>query len=319
MNYMKKYVNKCSLLLLMIVPLTVIGFISCNKKEDKMIIISEKKQYLGITNNEKVELTVPLYIEKSKDFYFNKEKIKSCYLKDRQNDQVYELEVNEVNKTTKKITYENKDLYAYEFMLSFAYCTKTPIRVLDAYLDLEYKDDDTCQVDIGSVLFTQTKFSNKLKVRRVKPVVNNLLNIDDTILPTTVAVMITIENTSDEEVIIQDINILNSIVTTNYQKIKQLTNLDYESNTDINKIINDEYKMVDNSKAISLEYIIKANVEINLVIPFNYLKLETVKEAGLLIRYQCQNEEENVVLDNTPLFNSSLLIPDYYIYAFVPN
>ena len=94
MNYMKKYVNKCSLLLLMIVPLTVIGFISCNKKEDKMIIISEKKQYLGITNNEKVELTVPLYIEKSKDFYFNKEKIKSCYLKDRQNDQVYELEVN---------------------------------------------------------------------------------------------------------------------------------------------------------------------------------------------------------------------------------
>ncbi len=319
MNYMKKYVNKGSLLLLIIVPLMVISFISCNKKEDKMIIISEKKQYLGITNNEKAELSVLLYVEKNKDFYFNKEKIKCCYLKDRQNNQVYELEVNEINKTTQKITYENKDLYAYEFMLSFAYCTKTPIRVLDAYLDIEYQDEEIYQVDIGSVLFTQAKTNNKLKVTRVKPVVNSLLNIDDTMLPTTVAVMITVENTTNEEVIIQDINVLNSVVTTNYQGIRMLTNLDYESNTDINKIINDEYKLVDNTKNISLDYIIKPNTMVNLIIPFNYLKLEIVKEAGLLIKYQCQNEEENAVLDNTPLFNSSLIIPDYYIYAFVPS
>lgn len=284
-----------------------------------MIIISEKKQYLGLTSNNQVDLKIPLYIEKGKEFYFNIAKIKECYLKDHQTFQVYEMVVTNINRTTQKVRYENKDLYAYDFLLTFDYCTEASIRVLDAYLDIEYENGENFKVDIGSVLLSQNTNSNNLSITRVKPVVNNYININDKSLPTTVAVMITLDNRSESEVSIKEIDILNSVVVTNYQKVKELDNIDYESNYNINDIIDGEYQLVEKSNADSFDITIMPSSKINLIIPFNYLKLEVVKEAGLQIKYIYQGNMKTTIIEPIPFFNSSLLIPDYCIYATVPD
>lgn len=319
MNYMKKYVKNSLILLVVMLPILIITLISCDKKEEKMIIISEKKQYLGITENEKVDLTIPLYIEKNKSFYFDKDKIKGCSLKDKNDQQIYEMQVTNINRTSTKLNYGDKDLYAYEFVFSFSYCTDSFIRVLDACLEIEYINGEQCLIDIGSVLLKRTTKSDTLNIKRVKPIVNDLMPINGNTIPTTTGLLVMIENMSNEEIEVTDIVLLNSIVVTNYPKVKKLDNFDYESNSDISDIIGEKYQLVDKNSEGQINYTIAPYESVNLLIPFNYLKLETVKETGLLVKYQCNNKEENTILNNTPLFNSSLLLPDYCIYAFVPN
>lgn len=309
--------KKYSILLLIIIPLIITIFISCNKKEDKMIIITPKNQYTGITYNEEATITIPLYIENNKNFYLDKKEINKAYLKT--NKEIYEVEIEEITKGSDVLKYENKELSSHNLKVKFKNCTKEEIRLINAYLELTFKNSETIKIEIGSVLFKQVEVSTDLSMINYKAIVNDVMPKESSYLPTTVGVLVKIKNNSNNLITITNLFIINSVVKTNLDNVKVISSTDYLSNVDINELIDTNYELVSEGKTQSLNIDINPQEEISLVVPFSYLKLETVNEAGLIIEYLEEETKKEGMVDSIPLFNSTLILPSYDIYAFTPS
>lgn len=311
--------KKYSAFLLLIIPLIITIFISCNKKEDKMIIITMEKQYIGITQNEEVIISLPLYIENNKKFYLDKKCINKAYLKSSNNEQIYEVEIDEINKTNQTIKYENKDLFAYNVNIKINNCTKEEIRILDAIFELDLNNGEIIKVSIGSLLLKQVVPSYDLNIVNFKGIVNEVIPQGNSTLPSIVGLLLKLRNNSNELITITNFTALNSLVTTDLDQIKILNSTDYASNIDINELMETGYELIKQSTNQSVDIELKPNEEISLLIPLNYLKLETVNELGLTFTYRQNNDVKEEIIESIPLFNSTLLLPNYSIYAFTPS
>lgn len=308
-----------SVCLVIIISLIITVFISCNKKEDKVIIITTDDQYLALAKEDTATVTIPLYIEQNKSFYFNKEIIESAYLKNINSDQIYEVEVKNITKTLNTIKYENKDLYEYDLELMFNNCTKEEIRILDCYLELSFNSGEIFKIDIGSILFKQVSENSYLNVSNFKAIVNNVMPYGENTLPTVVGILVKLKNNTNKNITLTSLFALNSLVKVDTDKVKVLSNTSYESNTDINTIIDSPYELLKDKTDGNVNFLVSPNEEISLIIPLNYLKLEIVNESGLIFTYKIDENYYEGMIETIPLFNSTLVMPNYNIYAFTPS
>lgn len=311
--------KKYSIFLIIIIPLIITIFISCNKKEDKMIIITMEKQYIGVTENDIATLSLPLYIENNKNFYLDKKSINKAYLKSSNHEQIYEVRIDDITKTNQSIKYENKDLFASLINIEITNCTKEEIRIVDAIFELNLNNGEIITVSIGSVLLKQIAPSYDLNIVNFKAIVNEVMPQGKTKLPSVVGLLVKVRNNTSELITITNFTILNSLVTPNLDQIKVLESTDYSSNIDINELLETSYELTKQSTNQQVDISLESNEEISLLIPLNYLKLEVVSEGGLVFTYSKNNVIKEEIIDTIPLFNSNLIMPNYSIYAFTPS
>ena len=318
MNYLKKlfsYIYSYWYLIVLIIPLLVITLISCKKKEESVLIVSENNTYAIVNDNESNELEIPIYLDSKYKFYIEEKNIQDIYLTDNKEEK-YRLKLKQVESTSSTITNKEIELNKYYLICEFNYMSIDKIYIPNAYLRLEYHNNEKYSIQIGSFIAQRITSINRIKVKNLKGIVNNIIPKDNDLIPSTVALLINLETDNYLEII--DIELVNGIGEINKDQIIEFDNLEISNDTDINKLLNNKYRINYQDTILTNNIKLLSKQEKKLLLPISYRELYTINQAGLIITYIYNNEVYKQVIDMIPVFNSNLN-NNYYVYNFAPN
>ena len=282
--------------------------ISCNKKEEKVFIVTEDSSYI-LLNNEK-RFNVPIYLEDKYSFYMDKNQIKDVYLVNNNMNEKYNIDIASINKSN--FTLNSKEYSLSKYIISFDFNYKLDnLRIPDAYLFFEYSNSETHKIKIGSFVYNNILSNNLIIVNNMKGIVND---IDHNKL-STVGILLNISSTYDIK--ITNIELLHGNGRINQDQLVMLDNINYDNNININELLKDEYRLNYISNSLKEYIYLNDNNSIKLILPISYNQLDVINKAGLIITYIYNDTMYYQVIKPIPIFSSSNN-NNYNIYEFSP-
>lgn len=305
---MKKDFNYWYLFLL-ILPAIFIGIIGCNKKPEKIVIITEKEAHIGI-GDESATIEIPCYIAERFSFLLEKKQIRSCNLVDKKLSTNFVMEIDKITNENNYIKYDNEKLIGKKLHLKYNYLSTDMLKIPNACIELNYENESKYILDIGSVTLIRGNELNYVNLENIKGIVNDIIPLNNSYIPSTVGLVVKLH--SSEKRVIKKIELLNGYGEIDNSKIMKLNTFDIDNQTDINKFIKYELMIKDSDSKCN----ITVDNNIILLLPICYYELEAICSAGLLITYE---QGEKQIINEFPIFSSTTVSNSYCKYVFNPN
>ena len=109
-----------------------------------------KESYNMLVSNNRPKLDVNLYVNQKDSYITNIDKISSCYIHSYQNDEVYQVNVNDIS-IINQTSIKKENYYVYNYDLSFKVGIEEDLIIREAYLVLNYNNSKSLDIMIGSI------------------------------------------------------------------------------------------------------------------------------------------------------------------------
>lgn len=307
---MRKYIPYIILSLFTIV---IVVCIICVRISDRnTYLISYKKNY-NITSNSNDDdyININLFINNKKSYILDKNQLNKCYLSDRSNSSILNIEIDSIKKTELDFEYKNSKYYCYNFRFKIMFDTDDEFEwyINEAILNLRYKGDKEYNINIGDINYIKVDNNNNdIIISNIKPL---LSSINDNSYMT--GLIVGVRKNSNYNVNIAEINFMNCNIAIGdkIQIIDKLPN-------------GNDFKTIcgyDNSSVVKGDGLIDLNLNSNdryfIVIPIYYDELLIVNECVIKFKINVNGEEKSFYLKDYTFYqpnNEIIEKNNIYIY-----
>lgn len=283
MNYVKKLSkNKWEylLLILLLISVFVTLMIFQIRNSKKLIFLTSLKNYSLVLDEE--DFNVNIKCSRNDTMYFNQKMIKNAYFYDQKTKDTYLVKVKDINLEKDYYQYQYDQYYDYDLTISIPFTSNEVIKFKNFFLVLEYLNDEKLNFKMGTLaLLTKPSSQNEIIINSLKGIVN-VANQKETV----VGIILKMSSLHDE-IILNKVEIISSVVNANMNEIKELKNCP-DQTEEISKILQKEYDIFKRVNDTTTEILI--NNEKTLVVPFSYDFVSQVKTLGFILHYQINSE-----------------------------
>jgi len=289
------------------ISLVVILIISIVAKVPKTVQVTTfKKSYSYVSKyQENEEIIINVYINQLDSYITQGENIESSYITDNNNEDHIILNLKKVNNCQEKISLNKDEFHLFQYIFDIEFLTDSDfsLEIDNAYLCLEYAQDDFIKIGIGSFSFYKVEGfgSEDLSIARLKGVVNTVNNVK-----TLVGIAINFKNNNTIDLTITNIIPLVLKVETSNNDVKKLNSFNYNSGDTIKSILGYEFNPYQsNSSDIDLNLQINDLEDDYYIFPLKHQNIYPVNKVGFIVEYEIDNIKKKMYFDDFTFFTSS--------------
>ena len=277
----------------------VIGTVLVFTVKDKPDVINYftlKQNYSRLLSEDET-LVVSLFIDYNNSFITDSNNITSSSLKSEEN--TLAVEVRGIEQVDEEIEYKGKSYYLFNITIDFneVNITDFELKIRDCYLEMDYVNGDTIELFIGDIFisFGEVTSSNHLDYFNMYGIINEIEE-ENYLL----AIMIKLENLTNQEITITNIKSVNDIVKfdliNHYKTTEKI-----DGSFSLMDLIG-EYNHLEIKEAG--KFILED--EYYYLIPLVYESLEKVYRLPITIEYSYNYELYSLELDDYLFFDESI-------------
>lgn len=316
---MKQIIVTISILVLMIVAIFIIYYKNDVSKTIKVTTFEKGYNYVS-KYHENEEVIIDIYLSSKNTYITNINNINECFIEDKNKENLIKLKLsNIINKNI--VSLNNNTFYQYQFIFNIDIKTESFYEVLlsDAYLNINYLENDNIRIKIGSFSYYKIPHTNDennfLSLSRVRAIVNEIDNIK-----TIVALDLGIKNNTNHDIEIIEIRPLDVSLQASYGDVINTEGLSYYPSDDLKSILGYEYSFSFNNDAQALSIELAKGCNLYYLFPLKYKFSYAINDVGFIIKYELDGQIYNFYFDdfiyfsNTNYNNDEINKLQYYIY-----
>lgn len=283
----------------------------CVTRREELVIANLQKHY-SLLYEEGLELETTLYSSHLKSKYFDVNNIEFVSIsssEETQQVQIMDIKVNE-----NSVQLKDKDLYPIVLKLKFSFIPEQNYSLDNANLEISYKTNEKLKVKIGNICFVKTNTNNDFSIKSVKSIVNDFGKVESL-----AAILIDIENTSEYDLEIINIQPISNTVKINYDYIKIDNYFDLPNDILITDVLGENFNSYKKSINSGINLITNKNFRKEIVLPLTYSQKEFVDSLGFVITYKIGEELKQQIVNPYRLFNTNNIEFIYYEYEISRN
>lgn len=291
--------------------IVLVIIVLCATRREELVISNIQKHY-SLLYEDKLELETTVYSSHKNSKYFDSDNIES--IKIVSNEETQKLELTNIKEQENCVLLGDKEFYPVVLSLKFSFVPENKCVLNNANLEILYKTNEKLNIKLGNICFLKTIPNNDFAIKSVSSIVNDFGKVDSL-----AAVIIDLENISEYDLEIINIEPISNTIKINYDYIKIDESMDYSNDILISEVVGETFNSYRSSITSNFELIANQNFRKEIILPLTYTQKELVDSLGFVITYKIEEEVKQQIINPYRLFNTNNVEFVYYEYGITGN
>lgn len=292
-------------LLLIVMTILIIHF----HRPQSLLIYNYKKHYSVIYEDYPV-VSLKLWVNEHDNPYFDLQNIdKAVVTTDLDS---YMVKITDTSLDDEASFYSEKEGYGASYTVKWDFVSEDLITMNNAVLHLDFKNNESLNINIGNLCFQKATNNHLVKVSRIQSIVNDLGELDT-------MVALKIDLNSDEDCTLEQIIPISSSLSINNDYLMVDPAMEIDNETSYTTLFGAAYSPFNTPTTNFQPIVLNKNLTKEFIIPLAYSEKEFVDSLGFILVFNTSSGIVKQIINPYCLFSTANLGFVSYEYKVMAN